>query len=164
MEDLYPLLVVAHVAGAFLFALAHGVSVFVAFRLRHEVELERIRALLELSASTVGVAYASLLLLLLAGIAATIWHGWWRYGWPWLGLSVLIGVAVHMSQRGTIHYGRVRHAAGLRAYGDPPDRPAPQPAPDLLRRLLASPRPEELAISGGVGLLINIWLMVAKPF
>jgi hypothetical protein len=164
MEDLYPLLVVAHVVGAFLFVLAHGVSVFVSFRLRRERDLERIRALLDLSASTVGVVYTSLVLLLLAGIAAMVWHGWWRYGWPWLALAVFIGVATHMSQRGTIHYVRVRHAAGLRAYGDPPDRPAPQPAPEVLGRLLAASRAEELAISGGLALLVNIWCMVAKPF
>ncbi len=164
MEELYPLLVVVHVAGAFLFALAHGVSLFVSFRLRRERELERVRALLDLSASTVGVVYGSLVLLLLAGVWAMIWHGWWRYGWPWLALAVLLGVAVHMSQRGTVHYVRVRHAAGLRAYGDPPGRPAPPAAPDVLRRLLAAPRAEELALSGGMGFLVITWCMVAKPF
>ena len=52
LEQLYPWIVFTHVAGALVFAMAHGVSLFVALRLRHETELVRIRALLELSAST----------------------------------------------------------------------------------------------------------------
>ncbi len=42
MDSLYNWVVVAHVAGAFAFVLAHGVSAGVALHLREERELPRI--------------------------------------------------------------------------------------------------------------------------
>lgn len=164
LEDLYPLLVVVHVIGAFLFALAHGVSMAVAFRLRMERDLDRVRTLLDLSAGTVGLVYLSLALLLVAGIVAAIWHNWIRYAWPWLSLAILLLLAVQMNQRGSLHYNAVRRAAGMRTYGDPPDRPAPPVNEPVLWRLLQSARPEELAVTGGLGLVVMVWLMIAKPF
>lgn len=165
LEDLYPLLVVAHVLGALLFALAHGVSIAVAFRLRSERDLDRVRALLDLSAGSIGTVYATLALTLVAGIVAAVWHNWaFRYAWPWLALVVMVLLTMTMHQRGSLHYNAVRRAAGLRTYQDPPDRPAPPVNEAVLWRLLRTYRPEELAITGVVGLAVTTWLMVAKPF
>lgn len=165
LEDLYPLLVVVHVMAALLFALAHGVSVAVALRLRTERDLDRVRALLDLSASTIGTVYASLVLLVLAGVVAAVWHNWlFRYAWPWLALAILVLSMLTMHQRGSIYYNAVRRAAGLRTYQDPPDRPAPPVNETVLWRLLRSYRAEELAITGTVALAVTTWLMVAKPF
>ena len=57
---MYRLLVLLHVLGAFGFLMAHGVSVGVAFTLRRERELERIRALLNLSSSSLGILHSSI--------------------------------------------------------------------------------------------------------
>jgi MFS family permease len=165
VEDLYPWLVIAHVIGAFVFAMAHGVSVYVAFKIRAERDPARIRALLELSGATIGTVWAGLGLLLLAGIVAMVWAGWWRYGWTWAAIIILVLLAITMSQRGSLYYSRVRHAVGMRAYQDPPDRPLPEPLPPpQLAALLATRRPEELAVTGGLGLVVIIWLMIATPF
>ena len=165
MEDLYPWIVVAHVLGALLFALAHGVSVLVAFSLRPERDPIRIRAFLDLSGSSLGLTYGGLLVLLLAGIVAGVAHGWFAYAWPWVAIVILVLIAILMSLRGSMYYAEVRHAVGLRSFLDKPDAPTPKPAsPEALARLLATRRPEELAVEGGLGLAVLVWLMVAKPF
>ena len=63
---MYIWVVFLHVAGTLGFALAHGTSMFVALKLRKERDLERVKALLEVSSSSVIVMYVSLLLLLAA--------------------------------------------------------------------------------------------------
>ena len=52
---MYPWLVFVHLLGLFGFLLAHGASSSAAFALRRERNLERVRALLELSANSYGV-------------------------------------------------------------------------------------------------------------
>ena len=164
-QELYPLIVVAHILGGFIFAMAHGVSLFVAFRIRGQHDPDRIRAYLELSGGTVPMMYAGLLILLVAGIGAAIMRGWFGFGWPWLSLGLLVGLALLMYQRGSVYYNQVRRAVGLRTYQDKPDAPVPAPRPtEEVVRLLNTRRPEELAVVGGLGLGMIIWLMVAKPF
>jgi hypothetical protein len=74
--DWYPWVVLAHVLGAFGFVFAHGVSAFVAFRLRAARSPEQVTTLMGLSSSSLTLAYASLLVLLVAGIAAGFMGDW----------------------------------------------------------------------------------------
>jgi hypothetical protein len=165
LEDLYYWIVVAHILGAFAFAMAHGVNLFVAFRVRAEREPERIRAYLELSGASIAMSYVGLLVLLVAGILAALAHGWFAFGWTWLSLGLVVGISILMFLRGSTYYSEVRHAVGLRAFQDKPDLPLPRPLPpDALTRLLDTRRPEELAVTGGLGLGVIVWLMVSKPF
>ena len=46
--DLYPWVVLVHIVAAFVFLMAHGVSAFVAFRIRGETDRTRLAALLDL--------------------------------------------------------------------------------------------------------------------
>ena len=78
---MYPWIVFLHVAGGFGFMLAHGASASVAFALRRERNLERLRALLDLSSGSFNVMYLSLLVLLAAGIVAGFMQKWWGQGW-----------------------------------------------------------------------------------
>ena len=73
---MYPWIALVHVIGGFGFFLAHGASAAVAFRLRKERDLERVRALLDLSSSTISALYISLLVLLAAGIWAGFLGRW----------------------------------------------------------------------------------------
>ena len=57
--------------------LAHGASVNMLFRLRRERDSQQIRALLDLSTSSLSFLYFSLLLLLAAGIVAGFMGNWW---------------------------------------------------------------------------------------
>ena len=163
--DWYPWIKLLHVVGAFGFVLAHGVSAFAAVRIREEREPSRVAALLDLSGTSLGLMYVSLMVLLGGGIWAAFVRGLWGALWIWAAIAVLVIVVVAMYPLGSQHYANVRRAVGLKAYNDPKDAPPPAPAaPAELEALLASNRPFLLAAIGGVGLLVILWLMVVKPF
>jgi hypothetical protein len=159
-----PWIVFIHIAAAFGFVLSHGVSAFVAFRLRAERDPARLGALLDLSASSLGVMYISLLTVLIAGILAAVAGGYFSQRWPWVAIITLLVVAFLMYPLATAHYRKVRVGLGQRAYGDKStDRVVPLP-PGELAALLDNRRPEAIAAVGIIGLLILLWLMVLKPF
>jgi hypothetical protein len=163
--DLYPWLVFLHIAGAFLFVLAHGVSAIVAFRLRAERDAARMTALLELSSMSLGVMYVGLLTLLVAGIVAAINRNWFAQGWPWAAIIVLVVVAGAMYAMGSRYYANVRQALGLPSMNDKRgEQPPPARPVDDVIRLLDTRRPEQIAVVGFGGLLIILWLMILKPF
>jgi hypothetical protein len=160
---MYPYIVLLHVVGAFVFALAHGVSVAVGLRLRGVRSREQVAALLELSGIAIGGLYVGLLLLLVGGVWAGFAGDHWSRLWIWAAIAVLVIVTVAMYSIATPFYGRMRAAAGvltdpkqIARYGEI--------APDELSRMGASSRPIWLAVIGGIGLLLILWLMVVKPF
>ena len=165
---MYSWIVFVHVLGVFGFLLAHGAAAIVAFRLRGEREVERVRALLDLSRGARTVASVSLLVTLAAGITAAVMGNWWGQIWIWasLGLLVLIGVAMNIL--GTRSLNRVRQMVL-------PDTVQPRAKEDMqqasvvsadqqLTDALAATRPMLLAITGGGGLALILWLMMFKPF
>lgn len=163
--DWYPWIKLLHVIGAFGFVLAHGASAFAAMRIRDEREPGRVAALLDLSGTSLGLMYISLMVLLAAGVAAGFVGAFWGRAWIWVAIAVLVIVVVAMYPLGSQHYAKVRRAVGQKAYSDPKDAPPPALlAPDELAALLASPRPFILAGLGGIGLVVILWLMVVKPF
>ena len=105
---MYQWLVFLHVLGVFGFLLAHGVSVFVAFRVQREKDVHAIRALLGLSASAVMMSTFSLLLILVAGIIAGFMGNWWSMGWIWAALGVFVVVWILMSR---LHWASVPQGA-----------------------------------------------------
>jgi hypothetical protein len=161
--DWYPWVVLAHVIGAFGFVLAHGVSAFVAFRLRSARSSEQVTTLMDLSGSSLMVAYASLLVILVAGVAAGFMGDWWGRAWIWFSIGLLLAIATSMYLVGTRYYVQVRHAVGQPAPQDPKGTTFERLDPDALARLLDSRRPELLAAIGGGGLIVLITLMVLKP-
>jgi hypothetical protein len=159
----YPWVVLVHVLAAFLFILAHGASAFVSYRVRAERDPGRIAVLLDLSASSLGLMYGSLGLLLLAGIAAGIMGDWFKKGWIWAAIGVLLLVSVLMYVVATTYYARVRRGLGQVRPGSRDPAPEPLP-PDQLLALLDSRRPDAIAVIGVIGLVVLLWLMVVKPF
>jgi hypothetical protein len=155
---MYSWVVFLHVAGVFGFLLAHGVSVAVLFRLRTERERERISTLIELSSSSMTGFYASIVVLLTAGIIAGFIGNWWRMGWIWVSLGLFIAIAVAMYPLATAYFRQLRRAIGLRASG------APMASDEELDELLASGRPLVIAAVGFGGLLLILWMMIFKPF
>jgi hypothetical protein len=160
---MYAYIVLLHVIGAFIFALAHGVSVAVGLRLRGVQSREQVAALLELSGYAIGGLYVGLLLLLIGGVWAGFAGDHWGRLWIWVAIGTLVVVIVAMYAIATPFYGRMRAAAGvmtdpkqLARYGEL--------APDELSRMGTSSRPIWLAVIGGIGLLVILWLMVVKPF
>jgi len=162
---MYPWLVFLHVIATFGFLLAHGASASVSFRLRSERNLDRLRALIELSAGSYGVMYASLGLLLLTGIIAAFMGNWWGRGWIWLSLGLLVAIMVAMTTLGSGYYGQVRKAAGLQFMeGTRPHPPLEPASPEVIDALLARGRPMLIAVIGFGGIAVIAWLMMFKPF
>ena len=163
---LYPWLVFLHVLSAFVFVLSHGASATVAVALRWQREPERIRALLDLSAGTVGVSGGSLVLTLVTGIIVGFAGHWWGRGWIWASLVLLVATGAAMSILGAYYFNQVRGAVGLLpTYGGKKGDAPPAPAsPEELEALLRSRRPIAVSVIGIVGLVAILWLMVLKPF
>lgn len=159
-----PWLVFAHILGAFTFVLAHGVSVFVAFRVRGEREPARIAALLDLSKSAVAIAAFAVIFLLITGVAAGFVGNWWGQRWIWTAIAILVLLWGYMSFRGTRYLDEVRHAVGSVGVYDKKDTELPPPDPAAATTLLASARAIELATVGGIGLVAILYLMAFKPF
>jgi hypothetical protein len=160
---MYDYIVLLHVIGAFVFALAHGVSFAVGLRLRGATSREQVAGLLELSGMAIGGLYVGLLLLLVGGIWAGFAGEHWDRLWIWVSIGILVAVIVAMYAIATPFYSRMRAAAGV--FTDPKQvAKFGEIAPDELARMGASSRPIWLAVIGGIGLLALLWLMVVKPF
>jgi hypothetical protein len=166
---MYRWLVFTHVLAVLGFLTAHGASAAVIFKLRGEREVERIRALLDLSRGANSVANACLLVLLLAGIAVGFMGGWWGHGWIWAALGLLILISVGMFAFGSGPLIRIRQLVqpeeGPRRARMSAIQSSPGAATDQqLAALLAATRPVVLTAIGGGGLALILWLMLFKPF
>lgn len=162
---MYNIVIYLHVLGVFLFLLAHGASNAVAFALRGERNMERVRGLLMLSPHSFGMMWGGLLLILVSGIIGGFLQNWWSQGWIWAALVLFILIIVAMSVYVTPYYGGLRKAAGL-PYME--NRKIQPPQPSLsdaeLAKMLESPRAIHGALIGWVGLAVILWLMMFKPF
>lgn len=161
--DWQPWLVFSHILGAFTFVLAHGVSIFVALRVRNEPDQARVAALLDLSKSAVTIAAIAVAFLLLTGIAAGFVGDYWGQRWIWASLAILVVLWGYMGFRGTMYHDAVRHAVGSIGLYDHKVTEAPPPDPAAMALLLASSRAVELATVGGIGLVVILGLMAFKP-
>jgi hypothetical protein len=163
--DIYPWLVFTHIAGAFFFVLAHGVSAWASLQIDNERDPARIRALLELMSTSLTGTYVGLLFLLIGGIWAGISGGHFGRGWIWAALGLLIVIGVGMYLLGTRYYGTLRAAVGLRTMQTPKDAPDPVPVGQAeLDAILARSPSRALAGIGYGGLGLILFLMVLKPF
>lgn len=165
MFILYKPVIFLHILAGSVYMLAHGTSAATSFRLKKEDSLERIRALLDLSQSTFGVMWISLLVLLLAGIALGFLGSWWGSGWSWVSLGLLIAMIVAMSAIASRQFHDVRKAAGLSYMQGSKELPAVEPAPmSEIQSLLSRGTPHLLTTIGVGGWAVILWLMVFKPF
>lgn len=168
MTSVYSWIVYVHVSAAFGFVLAHGVAVFAAFRIRAECDRARIAAMLDLATASHGLMYASLVTLVVAGLTAGVMGGWFGRLWIGASIGVLLIVMAAMMLIATRHYLILRQLVGASISSREADRRVPLPKSDSVDAELAarlrSRHPEMLAAIGGGGLLIVIWLMLAKPF
>jgi hypothetical protein len=160
---MYQYIVLLHVIGAFIFALSHGVSLYVGLQLRGTRSREEVAALLNLSQISIGGLYGGLALLLIGGVWAGFAGDHWGSGWIWAALGTLIVVIAAMYVLATPFYQRMRVAAGVATDPKIIER-AGEIGPDELAGMGASGRPIQLAAIGGIGLLVILWLMVVKPF
>jgi hypothetical protein len=153
----YTWLVVLHLLGLVLFLLAHGVSMWVAFRIRREDDRAVIAAMLDLSAQGNRVAYLGLLLLGIGGLGAAGSAGLLLAPWVVASYVVLGATLVAMWAMGAGFYYPLRDGlAGT-------EKVARLEDDELRARLRDSRRPEVLAAIGLGALAVLVWLMTAKP-
>ncbi len=157
MATLYPWFVLAHVLGMLLFVGAHGVSMWMSFRVRAERDRAAV-GLLATSAAATRVAYLGLLLLGIGGICAATISGLWATTWVLGSVAVLVAAFVVMYAVAAPYYYGLRDAiAGNAKKGVPPV------GDQELAARLVSRRPEILAATGGTALVVLVALMVLKP-
>jgi uncharacterized membrane protein len=149
---MYQALVFIHLVGVVVMAVAHGVSIFAAFRVRRETDPRVVAAVLGMSKSAVMLLYVGFLLLAIGGFGAA-----WQAGVllaPWaiasyVVLAIVVGVMYAVA---TGYYVRLRELASAEGVD-----------PGALQAALVTRRPEVLAVVGTSGLLILLWLMVVRP-
>lgn len=162
---MYGAIVYLHVAGVFIFLLAHGGSANAALQMKRERNPDRLRALLDLSVWSYVGMYTGLLLLLITGIVAGLMGNYWGRGWIWASIVVFVALLVFMGVYGSMFYGRVRTAVGLKPYRRTDQMPLGEVASEQeLDALLNANRPLILTAIGIGGLLVILWLMMFKPF
>lgn len=154
---MYKAWVFVHLVGVFGFLLAHGVSVFVLFRLQRERDPRRVNDLIALSGSSIRAFYASLVVLLAGGIVAGFVGKWWSQGWIWGALVVLVITTLAMFFMARPYYRRVGFVARALAGG------SQAVTPEQFDSILASGRPRAIAGIGFVGLFLILYLMVFQP-
>jgi hypothetical protein len=168
LVDLSPFhgwIVFVHVLGVLMFVLAHGVSVAVLLRMRTERNPVALRALLDLSRASLGVAAIGFVLWFVAGIVAGFSGNWWTSGrwWIWVSLAVAVVITGMMTPMGRIYFNRVRTALGVDPKTGRADRTIEVDGA-VVEAAIASGQPTFLAGVGIIGLVVLLWLMVAKPF
>ena len=157
---MYQWIVFLHILGVFWFLLAHGVSLYVAFRVQREKDIHGIQALLGLSASAVMASLIGLIVLLAAGVALAFMGSWWSQGWVWAALGVFVLIWASMSIFTGPAFRRARMAAGFTG----PTTVNESSVSEKLPQAIAELRPMIPMVIGGVGLIVILWLMVLKPF
>ena len=88
-----PWLIFLHTLSAITFFLAHGTSMAMAFQIRKETDFSRIRALLDLSFSTIIVAFSAFLVMGLTGLIMPFILKIWNKGWIWASIVLMVIVS-----------------------------------------------------------------------
>jgi len=165
MLALVPWLAFLHILSALTFFLAHGTSVAMAFKIRSETDFARIRAMLDLSASTIGVVFGSFLVMGLTGLVMPFILKLWGQGWIWTSIVLLVLVTAQMGLMNEKRYKTLRKLVGLPYMQGNKELPAEEPASQQeVEAHLKKLRVEELVVVGYVIPMIVLWLMVFKPF
>jgi hypothetical protein len=160
-----PWLIFLHTLSALTFFLAHGASVAMAFKIRSETDLVRIRAMLDLSASTFMVMLISFLALGLTGLIMPFILKIWNQGWIWASIVLMVIVVVQMGLMNEKRYKVLRRLVGLPyMQGNkefPAEPPARQPEVEAYIKKL---KVADLVVVGYMIPMVVLWLMVFKPF
>ncbi|MFN8450924.1 MAG: hypothetical protein U0521_20680 [Anaerolineae bacterium] len=162
---MYQWVVFVHILSALAFFMAHGASAAMAFQLRRERQLDRIKAILDLSSAALPVMYFSVLALVIAGVIAGIMGNWFSRGWIWASLVLLVVVFGWMYSYVFRYYTPIRKAVGLPYRDRSGEKPAGEPASDAEIAALIQATNPPLLMGVSVALAAGIlWLMVFKPF
>jgi len=165
MGSLYEWIKFLHVIAAVTFMAAHGTSIAISFRLKNEQDVERIKAMLDVS----GIMWVAMMLSLLAagiaGIVLGFMLSWWSEWWIWISIVLLLGITIWMFTIGQGIYHQLRRTLGMPFQAGGKELPAQEPAPvEESFALIAKTKPHLMMLVGYGGFIVIIWLMMFKPF
>lgn len=165
MLALIPWLVFLHILSALTFFLAHGASIAMAFKVRSETDFARIRAMLDLSASTIMLVFISFLAMGLTGLIMPFILKIWNKGWIWASVVLMLVVFFHMVFMNDKRYKHLRRMVGLPYMIGGKEFPAEPPASQAdVEVQLKKMKVTDLVIVGYGIPVVVLWLMVFKPF
>jgi hypothetical protein len=158
-------LVFLHVLAVITFFLAHGTSAAMAFQVRKETEFPRIRALLDLSWSTMILMGVSFLIMGLTGLILPFLIHIWNRGYIWLSIVLMLFVFIYMAMFNERHYKELRRLVGLPYMKGNKNMPAEPPSnPEAVIALIKKTSVSGLVVVGFIVPAIVLWLMIFKPF
>ena len=158
-------LIFLHVLAALTFFLSHVTSAAMAFKLRKETDLARIRAMLDLSDSTLEVMFISFLGMGLTGVALPFFIRIWNKGWVWLSIVLMIFVFIWIVVMNERAYKILRKLVGLPYRQGSKEYPAEPPAStEEVIAHLKKTNVTGLILVGYVVPAFVLWLMIFKPF
>ena len=158
---MYNWVVYLHVTVIFIFLIQHAAEILVTFKLREQKEPEGVFAtyafMLDNNSRNLRITYS---LIIVTGIAAGFISTWWRQGWMWTALGVMIVIWIVMSRVGSSYLTAV-DAITDHAFKNKDDTSAIDKFRSDLR---ARREPEIMTITSVIGGAIILWLMMFKPF
>jgi len=162
---LFRWLVFLHVLSALTFYMAHGTSVAMVFRIRKETDFGRMRAMLDLSGSTLMFMGISFAVMGLTGLILPFLVHLWDRIYIWLSIVLLIVVVVYMVMFSSRQYGQLRRLLGSPYMEGGKPKPAEPPASkEAVAAQLAQINVVGLVIVGYIIPGFVLWMMIFKPF
>jgi hypothetical protein len=147
-----------HLAGVLVFVGAHGVSMFVMYRIRGERDRQRIAELITFSGTTTRPMYIGLAILTVGGVGLGITLHVFSQWWLWIAIWILLITIGLMSGLAKPYFRRITAACEIRPSG------VPRVSDEELEQLLRSGEATVISLIGIVGLLSILYLMIFQPF
>ena len=158
-------LIFLHVLSAITFFLAHGTSAAMTFKIRKETNFDRIRAMLDLSWSTMILMGVSFLIMGLTGLILPFLIHIWNKVWIWVSIVLMLFVFIYMARFNETHYKQLRRLVGLPYMQGNKELPAEPPSsPEEVAALLKNTGVTGLVVVGYIIPAFVLWLMIFKPF
>ena len=158
-------LIFLHVLSAITFFLAHGASAAMTFKIRKETNFDRIRAMLDLSWSTMILMGVSFLIMGLTGLILPFLIHIWNKVWIWASIVLMLFVFIYMASFNETHYKQLRRLVGLPYMKGGKELPAEPPSsPEEVAALLKNTGVTGLVVVGYIIPAFVLWLMIFKPF
>ena len=147
----------AHIASAFVFLAAHGVSMIVMYRIRGERDRAKILTLITLSGATTLPMYVALGAIVISGVLAALKLESFGHWWVWAAIAILVLTIGLMTAVAKPYFAKVKLACQVRPSG------VPRTSDEELGEILAGPTTHVITAIGVIGLLAILYLMVFTP-
>jgi len=158
---MYAWVVYLHVTVVFIFLIQHGAEIISTFELREQKEPDGIFATYSFmpdnNSRNLRITYS---LIIITGVVAGFMVPWWRQGWMWTALGLMIVMWIVMNRVGGSYLNAV-DAITDHAVKNKDDKTAIN---KFRSDLKARREPEIMTVISVIGGLIILWLMMFKPF